>query len=106
MDTDAEGRLDMQVLADRLRTARIQAGLTQTDLALRCGLNLPNLNALERGKGAGVRGETLVRLALSLSVSSDYLLGLTDDPRPRRRRPRSDDEGSELLPTGEVLVGA
>src|SRR5262245_46293867 len=103
MDTDAEGRLNMTLFAERLKAARQQAGLTQSDLALRCGLNLPNLNALERGKGAGVRGETLVRLAVALRASTDYLLGLTDDPHPRRRRSRQIDDASDLLPTGVVL---
>lgn len=80
--------LDMKLFAERLKEARKQARLTQTALAEWCGLNLPNLNALERGKADGIRGVTLVRLARLLEVSTDYLLGLTDDPTPPARRRR------------------
>ena len=78
--------LDMKLFADRLKEARKKARLTQTALAEWCGLNLSNLNALERGKADGIRGVTLVRLACLLEVSTDYLLGLTDSPTPAARR--------------------
>jgi transcriptional regulator with XRE-family HTH domain len=78
--------LDTEVLAQRLAAARAQAKLSQTELAERCALNLPNLNAIERGKSAGVRAETLVRLAHALGCSLDYLVGLADDPTPPTRR--------------------
>lgn len=78
--------LDMKLFASRLKTARREARLTQTALAEWCGLNLPNLNALERGKADGIRAVTLVRLACMLEVSADFLLGLTDDPTPAARR--------------------
>lgn len=81
--------LDMKLFADRLKDARKKARLTQTALAEWCGLNLPNLNALERGKADGIRGVTLVQLACMLEVSTDYLLGLTDDPTPAAPRRRA-----------------
>ena len=74
----------MDLLARRLFAARAAAGLTQT--ALRCDIHHPNLNALERGKAGGIRGDTLYRLCQVLNCSADCLLGLTDDPHPRPRR--------------------
>lgn len=67
--------LDMQAFGKRLRAARLEADVTQTALAHDCAINLPHLNALERGKAAGVRGQTILRLAWRLCVSTDYLLG-------------------------------
>ena len=67
--------LDMQAFGKRLRAARLQADVTQTALARDCAINLPHLNALERGKGAGARAETVLKLAWRLDVSTDYLLG-------------------------------
>lgn len=68
--------LDMHAFGKRLRAARLQADVTQTALAHDCAINLPHLNALERGKGAGARAETVLKLAWRLDVSTDYLLGL------------------------------
>lgn len=81
-------KLDMHLLAERLRAAREARGLSQTALAVRTGLNLGNVNELEQRRKSSVRADTIAALAESLGVSTDYLLGLTDDPRPRLRRKR------------------
>jgi len=81
-------KLDMGLLAERLRTAREAQGLSQTALAARAELNLGNVNEIERRQKRGVRADTIVALAAALQVSADYLLGLADDPAPPRKRPR------------------
>ena len=81
-------KLNMHLLADRLRAARETRGLSQTSLAGLAGLNLGNVNELEQRRKSSVRADTIVSLAESLGVSTDYLLGLTDDPHPRPRRKR------------------
>ena len=88
-------KLDMHLLADRLRAAREARGLSQTALAVRAGLNLGNVNELEQRRKSSVRADTIVSLAESLGVSTDYLLGLTDDPRPRPRRKRQRETETE-----------
>jgi len=80
--------LDMGLLAERLRTVREAHGLSQTALAARAALNLGNVNEIERRQKKGVHADTIVALADALHVSADYLLGLADDPRPPRTRPR------------------
>lgn len=75
--------LNMHIFAQRLMETRAARGLSQTELAAYCGMNLGNLNELERGKSSGLRAETLVRLARALDCSLDYLCGFTEDPRPR-----------------------
>ena len=77
--------LDMHLVGTRVRTAREARGVSQTALAAQTGLNLGNLNELEQARKQGVRAETIVALAEVLQVSADYLLGLADDPAPRRR---------------------
>ena len=81
-------KLDMRLLAERLRTLREAHGLSQTALAARADLNLGNVNELEHQRKSGVRADTIVALADALHVSTDYLLGVTDTPVPPQKRPR------------------
>jgi transcriptional regulator with XRE-family HTH domain len=83
-------KLDMELLAERLRTIREERGFSQTALAARAGLNLGNVNELEQQRKTSVRADTIVALASVLGVSSDFLLGLSDNPMsaPKRPRPR------------------
>jgi len=81
-------KLDMRLLAERVRAVREAHGLSQTALAARAELNLGNVNEIERRQKRGVRADTIVALAAALQVSADYLLGLADDPAPPRKRPR------------------
>lgn len=82
-------KLDMRLLAERLRALREEHGLNQTTLAARAGLNLGNVNELEQQRKTSVRADTIVALADVLNVSADYLLGRTDTPaRTQRPRPR------------------
>lgn len=46
----------------------------------------PELSLVERGKRA-ISVEKLWRLSVLYERSSDWLLGLTDDPVPRWRKP-------------------
>ncbi len=73
-------RREYQFPSDRLRKARERVGLTQDELAQRCGFGQSQQNKWENGKNTPMV-ETVVNLAEELGVTSDYLLGLTDDPR-------------------------
>lgn len=69
---------------DRLRRLRETMGLTQAEAAARLtaagsGINQAFLSQVERGEKS-VSLETLVALAKLFAVSTDYLLGQTDDP--------------------------
>ena len=82
--------LDMALVGKRLRALREAQGLSQTALAARAGLNLGNLNEVEQGRKKGIYAETIVALATALTVSTDYLLGLSETskrPTPRTARP-------------------
>lgn len=69
------------MLGSRFREVRIARGLTQDDLADRLGISRSGINRYEHEK---TEADAIIisRIARELEVSSDYLLGLTDDPRP------------------------
>ena len=63
----------------RLRDLRKQNNLSQTELGQRAGLHYTHIGRFERG-ASRPSGDTLMRLADALGVSSDYLLdGATDE---------------------------
>jgi len=80
-------------IAGRIRKERDRLGLSQEKLAQRMGLDRNTLWHIEAGRTKNPRADHIIALATALGVSADYILGLTDDPRPRRGRgkPRSAD---------------
>jgi transcriptional regulator with XRE-family HTH domain len=77
-----------ETLGDRLARIRGYRRMSQQDLADRTGLKVQNISRLETDHREHVRSDTLVRLADGLQVSTDYLLGRTNDPTPPTRRVR------------------
>ena len=70
-----------RVLGHRLRAVRIEAGLSQLELAARVGLQRATLGNIEAGR-QGVVVDRLVELAEALQVSPRSLLqGLTPEAR-------------------------
>lgn len=64
---------------DRLKILREGRGLTQSDLADELEISEPQIWRYENGESKP-RGDVVIKLATFFGVSSDYLLGLTDDP--------------------------
>ena len=91
----------MESLGDRLARIRGFRRMLQQDVADLTGLKVQNISRLERDHREHVRSDTLKRLAEALDCSTDFLVGLADDPQPtRRRRRKVEDEKSELRPAG------
>ena len=67
-------------LCDRLRHSRKSAGLTQKQLEHLSGVLQNTISRIEAGAFAEISTGTLTKLALALEVSTDYLLGLKDEP--------------------------
>ena len=69
----------------RLSLARQTRHYSQQDLARLVGISQKHLSQLEKGRVpfGSLASATLRRLAQTLEVSTDYLLGLTDDQAPR-----------------------
>lgn len=64
----------------RLRECRENANLSQKYVALTLGIAAPSVANWERGK-TNPSHENIVKLADLYGVSTDYLLGRTEDPR-------------------------
>lgn len=71
-----------KLFAERLRDARERLrGLKQTQLAEKAGLPVSSISHFENPEGARKPSfDNLRRLANALEVTTDYLLGLSDDP--------------------------
>ena len=67
----------------RLRKARKQAKETQKDLAALLRVSSNQIGEMENGRGATTLPK-LAQLCEHYNISADYLLGLTDEPRPLR----------------------
>ena len=69
----------------RLRIARKACGEKQEDLGSFLGVGKSQVSELERGSAS----TTLEKLSLICQrhhISADYLLGLTDEPKPYKRK--------------------
>lgn len=64
-----------------MRVLREELGLTQEELAEKIDVSLPQINRYEHGKN-NPTSDIIVKIAVALNTSADYLLGLTDDPTP------------------------
>ena len=66
--------MDKLLFGKRLRELRQEKGLKQKELASVAGVSVNMISLLERGRRSPST-ETVVRLAKSLGVTADYLLG-------------------------------
>lgn len=64
-------------LADRIKSLRENAGLTQADVARQLGISRSGVNAWEMGLSVPST-PYIVELARSFQISTDYLLGMAD----------------------------
>jgi transcriptional regulator with XRE-family HTH domain len=81
-------------LGKRIKVIREKRGWSQNELSRRSGVRQALISELESGKKHDTTGVALKRLALTLGVTVDYLVGMY-----------AEDE-SERLPAAEALVGA
>ena len=68
----------MGIIAERITKARKELGLNQKELAKKANLTEANLSRYENGIREP-KSAVLARLADALEVSTDYLVGLTDE---------------------------
>lgn len=76
----------METFGARLRALREALGLSQSELAARCGLNIDSVQNWEQGR-TEPRLSALIQLAQGLGVSLDQLAGIR--PAKRRGRPKT-----------------
>ena len=68
----------------RLKDLREDHDLSQEQVATYLGMKQPQYSRYERGI-RDVPTDILIRLALYYKTSTDYILGLTNDPLPYRQ---------------------
>lgn len=69
---------------DRLQSYRVKRGYTQETFAAKLGIEKKQVSRWETG--STIPGsDRLAEMAKILDVSTDYLLGLSDDPTPNMR---------------------
>ena len=68
----------------RLRDLREDHDLSQEQIAAYLGMKQPQYSRYERGI-RDIPTDILIRLALYYKTSTDYILGLTNDPLPYRQ---------------------
>lgn len=83
---------------DRLKKRREELGLSQQELGDRIGMAYQAISRYETNR-ADPSAETLARIATSLEVSTDYLLGLVDAPTARLQE-------ADLSPAERKLIHA
>jgi transcriptional regulator with XRE-family HTH domain len=77
----------IMTLGERIVLHRRRKGLTQEELAKAVGVNKMTIWRVENQDIKDLKGQVIARLARTLGVSADYLLGLAEN-----------DVGSEVQP--------
>lgn len=76
-------QMALKIFANRLKKLRKERGLSQTDLADKCGLNFSDISRYERGTVSPTL-ENFVKIAQALEVSPEDLLF---DTKPSENTP-------------------
>ena len=74
-----------EVFGQRLLEQRKKAGETQTELGELLEVRKSHISEIERGNRT-TSAEKIALICERYHVSADYLLGLTDDPKPYKRK--------------------
>ena len=85
-----------EIVGERIVLLRRRKGWTQPQLALKAGMGITTLNRVENAH-ASMTMEKVVALATILETSTDYLLGLSDDPGEDSTQESEQDAAVEAL---------
>ena len=80
---------------ENLRKIRERQNKSQVNVAVNIGVAQEMISSYESGK-AYPKADTLIKMAKYLETSTDYLLGLTDDPTPVRLYNKSNLSETEI----------
>ena len=76
---DIDKHKTAQVFASRLTYLLYRSDMSQSDLARKANIQPSTISYYICNRRKTPHAETLRRIAVALGVSSDYLIGLTDD---------------------------
>lgn len=86
----------MRFRPERLREIREKQGVLQRDLALKCGFNIFQISRYETAKSEP-SATNLAIIAHHLGVSTDYLVGLTDNSEERPEKAELSTSEREII---------
>ncbi len=86
-----------QLLGDRIKTIRLKMGLSQEEMAFRCGMQTSHIGFLERGQRNPTL-DTLERVALGLGITLSELLDYDAEPKVQTYDPMTNKILSLILP--------
>lgn len=91
-------------IGERLRERRLEIGLSLGQVGEYEGVTPQYLSNLEHGRNQPNVWLLLTKLAMRYRTTTDYLLGITDDPSPWAERDAFDapQPGAALAPQGEI----
>ena len=69
-------------IQDRITDLREQNGWSKAGLAERIGIDASRMGRIESGETKSVGDDVILALAKAFGVSTDFLLGVSDDPEP------------------------
>lgn len=72
----------MEGICERIDALLRERGISGAKLSTDLGMSRSFMTELRKGRAKGVNAETAGRIADYLGVTTDYLLGKTDDPGP------------------------
>lgn len=72
-------------MAQRIRTARKAAGLSQSEVARKLGVQPSAVNHMESGRTKSLKADTILRLAQTIGVSAYWLETGEGSPSPDNR---------------------
>jgi transcriptional regulator with XRE-family HTH domain len=93
-------RSSVAISGNRVKEAREKRGISQEKLAQLVGISANQIRRYEKGQG-NPAADTLTQLSRVLRVSSDWLLGLTVNPKKRMTKADLSEEQLELLAAWE-----
>lgn len=74
-----------ELFGQRVKEIRLKADVNQTDFGVIIGTRKSHVSEIEKGTSC-TTVEGLAALCQYYNVSADYLLGLTDEPKPYKRK--------------------
>ncbi len=72
----------MATLGAKIKRMRINQGISQADLSKKCNLRQATISRLEADKVFQLKSQKLASLARALNVSTDFLVGSEERPKP------------------------
>lgn len=69
--------MDLEIIAERIKELRLENGLSQSQFGKLLAVSQDTVSLWEKGKSIPTT-ELIITISKKFSVSSDYLLGITD----------------------------